>query len=255
LPNSNSAGQNAGSSPCQADLDLVTLLYKAFRNGDPTDVSSLSGSHFAWLLETRMDLHDALTQLDHIQKQLAHSATFRGYRSVPAALSAGIALLAATAQMIWLPSVSEHPWQFVLLWVGVAVVCGFIQLLEIVLWARKEGRQVTTRLTVRALEMLIPCLVAGACLTLALVCVAPDSLWLLPGLWSLLLCLGIFASLPVLPRAISLLGFHYFFSGIACIVVFRGPWAFSPWSMAITFGGGQFLAALLLYFTLERRHD
>ena len=33
----------------------------------------------------RMDLHDALSQVDHIQKQLAHSATFRGYRAAPAA--------------------------------------------------------------------------------------------------------------------------------------------------------------------------
>jgi len=202
-----------------------------------------------------MDLHDALSQLDHIQKQLAHSATFRGYRSLPAALFSGIALLAATAQTLWLPTAPQNPLQFVLLWVSVAVVCGFLQLLEIVVRAWREGRQVTTRLTVRALELLVPCVVAGACLTLALVCVAPESLWLLPGLWSLLLSLGIFASLPVLPRAISLVAFYYFLCGIGCLVIFRGPWAFSPWSMAITFGGGQLLASLVLYFTLERGHD
>lgn len=202
-----------------------------------------------------MDLHDALSQLDHIQKQLAHSATFRGYRSLPAALTATMALLAATAQTLWFPTVAQTPLQFVLLWVSVAVVCGFLQLLEIVVRAWRDGRQVTTRLTVRALEMLVPCLVSGACLTLALVCVAPDSLWLLPGLWSLLLSLGIFASLPVLPRALSLVAFHYFLCGIGCLVIFRGPWAFSPWSMALTFGGGQLLASLLLYFTQERCHD
>ncbi len=202
-----------------------------------------------------MDLHDALSQLDHIQKQLAHSATFRGYRSLPAALTAIMAVLAATAQTLWFPAVSQNPLQFVLLWVAVAVVCGFLQLLEIVVRAWRDGRQVTTRLTVRALEMLVPCLMSGACLTLALVCVAPESLWLLPGLWSLLLSLGIFASLPVLPRPLSLVAFHYFLCGMGCLVIFRGPWAFSPWSMALTFGGGQLLASLLLYFTQERCHD
>ena len=108
-----------------------------------------------------MDLHDALSQLDHIQKQLAHSATFRGYRSLPAALSSGMALLAATAQTLWLPSSPQQPLHFVLLWVSVAVVCGFLQLLEIVVRAWRDGRQVTTRLTVRALEMLVPCLMGG----------------------------------------------------------------------------------------------
>ena len=39
-----------------------------------------------------------------------------------------------------------------------------------------------------------------------------------------------------------------------CIAWAAGDRSFSPWSMGITFGGGQFFAATILYFTLERHH-
>ena len=71
--------------------------------------------------------------------------------------------------------------------------------------ARNAASPMTRELTWLALEQFCPCLVAGALLTIVLVRAAPESLWMLPGLWQILYSLGIFASCRLLPRA-DLLG-------------------------------------------------
>jgi hypothetical protein len=38
---------------------------------------------------------------------------------------------------------------------------------------------------------------------------------------------------------------------LTCLAVARGDAAFSPWAMGLPFGVGQFLAAAVLYRTLE----
>lgn len=202
-----------------------------------------------------MDLQEALDQMAHIRRQLAHSATFRGYRAFPAAVSSVAAILAAVVQSWFLPAPSDQPLAFVGLWVAVAVATAAVQLAEIFGSGLHAGSVSSERLTVRALELLIPCIVAGGLLTLSLVLFAPETIWLLPGLWSILLSQGVFASLPILPRSAALVGYYYLAAGVGCLVLARGDWALSPWSMALSFGGGQALTALILYLTLERHHD
>src|SRR5258708_12195140 len=51
-----------------------------------------------------------------------------------------------------------------------------------------------------ATEQFIPAGVAGALLTFVLFRYAPQSLWMLPGLWQIVFSLGIFASCRSLPR-------------------------------------------------------
>jgi hypothetical protein len=71
----------------------------------------------------------------------------------------------------------------------------------------------------------------------------------------MVLSLGIFACCRLLPRATSWVGVHYMASGAICLAIGNGPHALSPWMMAATFGVGQILAAAVLYYCLERRHD
>ena len=51
-----------------------------------------------------------------------------------------------------------------------------------------------------ALEQFLPGIVAGFLLTGVLLRCAPQSLWMLPGLWQVLFSMGVFASCRFLPR-------------------------------------------------------
>ena len=78
---------------------------------------------------------------------------------------------------------------------------------------------------------------------------------MLPGLWSILFSLGVFASMSMLPRGVVWIGVHYLITGLFCLVAGLGDQALAPWTMLLTFGAGQFLSAGLLYLTLERPND
>jgi hypothetical protein len=92
-------------------------------------------------------------------------------------------------------------------------------------------------------------------LTLVLVRSAPESLWMLPGLWQVLYSLGIFASCRLLPRATFGVAVFYLIAGLLTLAFARGELAFSPWAMGLPFGAGQLFAAAVLYRTLECRDD
>ena len=100
----------------------------------------------------------------------------------------------------------------------------------------------------------MPAVVAGGLVTYVLVSTAPDSVWLLPGLWQVLFSLGVFASCRLLPRAVFAVAVFYMIAGMLSLVWTRGDAALSPWAMGLPFGVGQLLAAAVLYLTLERKN-
>jgi hypothetical protein len=101
-----------------------------------------------------------------------------------------------------------------------------------------------------AIEQLIPVGVAGALLTFVLLRFAPESLWLMPGLWQILFSLGIFASCRFLPRVLFIVGAWYLSSGLVCIAIAASGGAWSPWLMGIPFGIGQLMMAAILHYAL-----
>ena len=105
-----------------------------------------------------------------------------------------------------------------------------------------------------AIRQLVPCLIAGAGITLAILRHAPDACWMLPGLWAVLFSQGIFASSRLLPKPIFAVGIYYLVAGLFTLMLANDLYAFSPWAMALTFGVGQLFTAAVLYWTLERNH-
>jgi hypothetical protein len=201
-----------------------------------------------------MELREALTQITEIRLQLARTEVFRGYRAMPVAFSGVIAVLAAVVQAVTIldPTVQIRP--YLVLWIGAAVVSALAAGLEMMIRARNASTPMTRELTWLALEQFCPAIVAGGLLTLVLVKAAPESLWMLPGLWQLLFGLGIFASCRLLPRPTFWVGVFYLGTGLAVLGLAQGERALSPWAMGLPFGAGQFLAAAVLYLTLERDH-
>jgi hypothetical protein len=100
----------------------------------------------------------------------------------------------------------------------------------------------------------VPALVAGMVVTAALAMV-PEMRPLLPGLWTMLYALGIFASLPYLPRALAWVAGFYMVAGSYLLWSSIDTPALSPWSMGLTFGFGQAAIAFVLHTHLERQVD
>src|SRR5262249_31665089 len=151
--------------------------------------------------EIIMELREALTQITEIRLQLARTEVFRGYRAMPVAFSGLLALGAAGFQALWIPDPAQNLAAYLTLWGGAAVLSALAAGTERALRCRPPATALTRQMTLLAVGQFLPCLVAGALLTLVLVCCARDSLWMLPGLWQILFSLGIFASHRLLPKA------------------------------------------------------
>ena len=205
-----------------------------------------------------MELREALTQIAEIRQQMARSQVFRGDRSVTTAFSAVVAVAAAGVQEYLLPDGDRNSWHMLYLWLGAAVLSLIVVGAEMAIRYRRAHSGLQREITLIAVEQFAPCLVGGALLTYVLSCVpAYDSLQALPGLWALLFSLGVFASRRVLPRGTFLVGAWYMLAGVLCLAMRkeqgRDGFDFAK-QMAVTFGGGQLLAAGVLYWMLERRH-
>jgi hypothetical protein len=197
-----------------------------------------------------MELHEALTQISEIRQRVAQSEVFRGYRAVPVAFSGFLALATAAVQMIYLPEPSGRPAAYLGLWVGAALVSMLATGLEIFLHHRHERLTMARQLTWLALRQFAPCLAAGGLVMVAVVSYAPGNLWMLPGIWAMLFSLGIFASYRLLPKPTFWVATFYMIAGTMLLTL--GENALSPWAMGVPFGIGQFFAAAVLYWTLER---
>lgn len=200
-------------------------------------------------------LDEALAQISDIRSHLARTETFRGYRSATVGFSAIVAFSAAVIQAMLVPEPAGSIGGYLALWVSAAAISLAVTGAEMWLRCTRAVSPLAVRHTWLAVEQFLPCVLAGALLTGALVQYAADSLWMLPGLWSILFSLGIFASWRLLPRPTFWVATYYLLAGIVCLATARGESALSPWAMAGTFGIGQTLAAMILYYTLERQHD
>lgn len=202
-----------------------------------------------------MELQEALTQITEIRLQMARTTVFRGYRAVPAAFSGGLALTAAAIQALVLVEPTQHLGAYLGLWIGSAALSGAAVAMEMVIRARSSRSAFTRELTAAATEQFFPCLAIGGLATVVIVETAPGGVWMLPGLWQLFYSLGIFATCRLLPRPMSAVAVFYALAGLATLTLAQGERALSPLAMGVPFGVGQFLAAAVLYRTLEREHD
>jgi hypothetical protein len=202
-----------------------------------------------------MELRDALDQIAEIRQQVARSEVFRGYRALPVALSGLLAFATAGLQTVWLVEVKQSPFVYFTSWIGVAFLSVGSTGWEMAWRLRRSSSVLERERSIQAVGQFLPCLIAGALLLLVLMRFAPESLWMLPGLWAMFFGLGICASWRLLPPAILWIGIYYLAAGLVCLAVAQGEAALSPWAMGIPFGAGQLLTASVLYWNLERTDE
>lgn len=192
------------------------------------------------------NLEDALNDIKAVRTQIARSTQFRGYSATAFALTGILALLAAGAQSYWIVDPAAEPTAFLTLWVATAGLAAAIIGINVVARSRRAHSGLADEMIYAALEQLLPSGVAGALLTYVVVRFAPAEAWMLPGLWQILLSLGVFTSCRSLPAPLIAVAAWYLASGLLCIAI-GNTTPLSPWAMGIPFGFGQLLAAALIY--------
>ncbi|KQP30091.1 MULTISPECIES: hypothetical protein [unclassified Methylobacterium] len=192
------------------------------------------------------DLDKALADIVAIRSQLVRGTAFSGYGPAAFAATAGLALATATAQTLLLDDPDARPLLFFGAWVATAVIALGLVGAEMRARARRHTGGLGDAMIHDAVEQFLPAGAAGALLALVLARVSPESLWLLPGLWQVLVSLGIFAGVRVMPRGVALVAAWYLVAGLAVLVVTGWERSLSPWAMGLPFAVGQGLMALVV---------
>ncbi|MDR3468170.1 MAG: hypothetical protein P4M07_19730 [Xanthobacteraceae bacterium] len=194
------------------------------------------------------DLDKALADILTIRSQIAAGTAFRGYGPAAVAITGGLALATAVIQALWLDDPTGHPLTFLLSWAATAALSAALIWIEMQARSRRHHSGLADAMIHQAVEQFLPAGVAGALLAVVLWKFAPEALWLLPGLWQVLVSLGVFASVRSLPRSVAFAGAWYFVAGFAVLVLASTTHALSPWTMGLPFAVGQALMAGLLHF-------
>jgi hypothetical protein len=194
------------------------------------------------------DLERALADIAEIRTQVARGAEFRGYGPMTVAATAVLAVAAGVVQGAWLLKPETEIVGYLVLWIATAIVCVILIGTEMVARTRRIHSGIADEMIYAATEQFIPAGVAGALVTFILFRMAPQTLWMLPGLWQIIFSLGFIASCRSLPKPMFAVGVWYLASGLACLAYANGAHALSPWAMALPFGVGQLAMAAILYW-------
>lgn len=197
------------------------------------------------------DLDRALADITAIRAQMARGSVFRGYGPATIAATGVLAIAGALVQAAWIPEPDVKVVRYLALWVGVAAVSVALIGAEMVARTRRIHSGYADEMLFNAVEQFMPAAVAGAVMTVVLWRAAPQTLWMIPGLWQVIFSLGIFASCRSLPPAMFWAGVWYLIAGLVTLALTSDAYAFSPYAMAIPFGIGQFYIAFVLFSSVE----
>ena len=200
------------------------------------------------------ELRKALGDISSIRRQMAHSTQFRGYGPATLAATGCLAILAASAQSIWLPDPANHISAYLNIWISTAILSVAMTGVQMYTRTRRIHSGLSNEMIRMAVEQFLPALGAGVLLTITLVRFVPAVLWMLPGLWQLTFSLGIFSSCRFLPRPMIAAGVWYLFMGLLCIAVGSNR-ALAPWTMGCGYGAGQMLVAGILLIATPEESD
>lgn len=197
-----------------------------------------------------MDVPQALDRIEEIHAQIAKGEVFRGYRPVPVAIAGAVGLFAGWLQPRFVPEGDAT--RFLAFWIAVALLNVAVNAAVIAAGYARCGDAFARRHTRRVVGQFVPCLLAGAAVSLGLPAAGSPLVPLLPGLWALLFGLGVFASRPYLARATGWVALYFVVAGTALLL--SPPPTFAALGLAhgTVFGAGLLGAAVVLHLDLPR---
>lgn len=197
------------------------------------------------------EFEKALADIVTIRSRLAASAMFQGFGPTVIASTGGLAVAVATLQCVWPELFAPDQPSYLMCWIITAIVCAGLIGAEMIARSRRIHGGLADAMVVNAVENFLPAGIAGAAISLVLFQFAPETLWILPGLWQALVSLGIFSAVRSLPPSIRFVGAWYLLSGMTVMMLAaadRGTaGTLDPWLMGAPFAIGQLLTAVLLW--------
>ncbi len=198
-----------------------------------------------------MDLTNALDRIEEIHAQIAKGEVFRGYRPIPVAVAGAVGLAAGWLQARVLPA-GDDGTGFLAYWLAVAALNLAVIGAVIAVGYRRTPDSFSRRHTRRVVGQFVPCLFAGAAVSLGFVALDPGLVRLLPGVWALLLGLGVFASRPYLARATGWVALFFVFAGTALLAFPVNELNRLGLANGAVFGVGLLAAAVVLHLDIPR---
>ena len=114
------------------------------------------------------DLNKALGDISNIRRQVARSTQFRGYGPVTLAATGVFAMLAAAAQMRWLPDPANHIPAYLATWTSIAIISAALIGSHMRARTRRIHSSLADEMIRMAVEQFLPSAAAGALLTIVL---------------------------------------------------------------------------------------
>jgi hypothetical protein len=195
------------------------------------------------------DIDSALNDIHRIRDRLAAGTRFEGFAPKLVALTGAFAFALAG----WQANSGDA---ILLAWILLALVCALMIGAEAIVRARAVHRAMADRLINSTLQRFLPVGLAGAIAGFVILIQLPEHVRLLPGLWQLLMAVGICAALDNLPPAMRWPAAFYFVTGTISLAVSGDASVAIAWLMGLPFGIGQLLVAATLYVSSGRTpHD
>ena len=201
------------------------------------------------------DLRQALAEIELIRGQVARATQFRGYGPATLAGTGMLAIAAAFAQAALVGDPSRHADAYLKLWVATAALSLTLISVEAISRSRRAHSALALPMLRSAGQEFLPAIVAGLLLTVVIARAAPQSVWMLPGLWQVIFSLGVFSSCRFLPRPMFVVGLWYLTCGLILLARGDGGQALAPWAMGVPFGIGQMLVAAVLRFGYREANE
>jgi hypothetical protein len=197
------------------------------------------------------DLDKALADILAIRNQIAAGTAFRGYGPAAVAATAGLAAVTTGLQLLLLDDADAAPAKFIAGWLVTALVAAALIGFEMRARSYRHHSGLADTMIYQAVEQMLPSGLAGVALAGIALQFAPGTLWMLPGLWQILMGLAVFASARSLPSTVRIGGAWYFVAGVTVLMLTSRTHALSPLLMGVPFVIGQSLMAVILYVATE----
>lgn len=193
------------------------------------------------------DLRKATADLSEIKLRLTQSQQLSVFVPLPLCVVGIIAFVCGGAQS-QIPALLETSTVYFGFWIAIALFGVFIISVSAYHRSRQQDLNLQKEQLTSAAEAFLPTGFAGATIGWVLYSHAPEALWILPGLWSTLLSLAVFAARPRLPNSAVFVAIWYLFAGVTVLILSAESQSFSPWFMALPFGVGQIMMAAVVAY-------
>jgi len=188
------------------------------------------------------DVDLALSQISNIREQLAANTRFLGISPGFNTILGVLAFFVAAIQTFQQPS-EQINLGYVAVWGTVIIASYAIIAIDAMSRSHRLHGRMAHAMLKSALQKVLPFASAGIIVTWVICSYAPESVWLLPGFWMILISLLGFSVLSSVPRGLAWVAGWYFLCGSLVMIVAGSSGILSPWMMGIPFSIGHLAVA------------